>query len=146
MAKLMLRTLLAVGLAAALPAGPAEAQRAVNSYSPALPNSAQRRAILDALRPAVERKLGPNVEFMVQRLEVRQGWALVIADPIRRGGRRIIARQHFSAEELDRMDGITVNAVLRFRGGRWWLVDHAIGPTDVWYCGVQGPPRELTGC
>jgi len=39
-----------------------------------------------------------------------------------------------------------VNAYLRFRGGRWTVVDYAIGPTDVWYCGLQGAPRALSGC
>jgi hypothetical protein len=71
----------------------------------------------------------------------------VIADPQRRGGGRIDWTRHFSAEERSMMDGLTVNAILRFRGGRWNLVDHAIGPTDVWYCNPAfGAPRALTGC
>ena len=39
------------------------------------------------------------------------------------------------------MDGLRVDAVLRKRGGRWLVVEHAIGATDVWYCDVG--PRSL---
>lgn len=109
-------------------------------------SGAERRAILDALRPTIERRLGGPVEFVVRRIGVRNGWALVIADPQRPGGGRIDGRRYFSADDWEVMDGLTVNGVLRLSGGRWRLVDHAIGPTDVWYCGVEGPPRSLTGC
>lgn len=128
-------------------ATPALAQRGpVNATAPAAQGSAQRRAILDAMRPAVENRLGRNVEFRVTRITVRGGWALVIAEPQRRGGGRINPRQYFAADELEYMDGLTINAVLRHTGRGWTLVDHAIGPTDVWYCGVQGPPRGTFGC
>ena len=36
------------------------------ALSAAAPPLAQRKAVLDALRPAVEKELGPNVEFVVQ--------------------------------------------------------------------------------
>lgn len=134
------------GIAFAIPAGsPAEAQRAVNAYSPALANSGQRRAILDALRPAVETRLGTGVEFMVERIRVQDGWALVHADPRRRDGRRIDGRRIFA--NFDDMDGLTVTALLRFQGGRWNLVQHSIGATDVWYCTPRiRAPRALTNC
>ena len=45
----------------------------------AAPSSAERKAVLDALRPAVEAKVGPNVEFVVALLRVEEGWAFVIA-------------------------------------------------------------------
>jgi len=107
---------------------------------------AQRRAILDAMRPAIEHRLGAPVEFVVRRIGVEDGWALVIADPQRPGGGRIDGRRIFGAD-FENMDGLTVNAVLRLSGGRWRLVDHAIGPTDVWYCDrALGAPRALTGC
>lgn len=123
---------------------------AIVSVLPAMASAqvsgAERRAILDAMRPAVERRLQGRVEFVVQRIDVRSGWALVIADPQRPGGGRIDGRRIFG-EDFENMDGLTVNAILRLSQGRWRLVDHAIGPTDVWYCDPAiGAPRALTGC
>ena len=96
--------------------------------------------MLDALRPAVEARLGPNVEFVVTLLRVEKDWAFVIADPRRKGGKPIDGWRIFG-EDFGNMDGFRVDAVLRKQGGRWRLVDHAIGATDVWYCDVG--PRKL---
>ena len=139
-----------VGLAiaaTALGATQALAQRGpVNGTASAGAGTAQRSAILNALRPAIENKLGPNVEFVVNRITVSNGWALVIADPQRRCGGRIDPTRFFQTDDLEFMDGITVNGVLRNTGRGWTLVDHAIGPTDVWYCGVRGIPRRAFNC
>jgi hypothetical protein len=124
--------------------GRAEAQSIGPTAQPA-PNSPQRRALMDALRPRIERVLGAPVEFVVTQAAVRDGWALVIAEPQRPGGGRIDGRRYFP-HDFDNMDGLTVTAILRFRAGRWAVVDHGIGATDVWYCGMNGPPRALTGC
>jgi hypothetical protein len=102
----------------------------------AAPTTPQRKAVLDALRPAIEAKLGANVEFVVQVLRVEGGWAFVIADPQRKGGKPIDGKSYF--DDFDNMDGLRVDAVLQMRNGRWRLVEYAIGATDVWYCGV-GP-------
>lgn len=107
------------------------------------PGTPQRRAIMDAARPAIETVLRSPVEFVVERVAVQDGWALLIADPQKPGGGAIDG-SHLGPEE--ERDGLTVNAILRFQNGRWNLVDHAIGPTDVWYCGYEGPPRSLLGC
>jgi hypothetical protein len=105
----------------------------------ASPAPSERRAVLDALRPAVEARLGPDVQFVVQVIRVEKGWAFVIADPRRRGGEAIDGNRYF--DDFDNMDGLRVDAVLQRRRGRWHLVDHAIGATDVWYCGVG--PKSL---
>ena len=104
------------------------------------PSSALRRAVLDGLRPAVEKRLGPGVEFKVTAIRVQRDWAFVVADPQRRGGRAIDGYRIFG-EHFDNMDGLRIEAVLRLRGGRWMVVDHGIGATDVWYCDVG--PRSL---
>ena len=122
---------------------PAAAQRGpVNGAVAPVAGSAQRRAILDALRPAIERRLGPGVEFVVHDMRVAAGWAFVSADPQRTGGRPSDGRRYF--RDFDEMDGLTVTALLRFQRGRWSLVDHAIGATDAWYCGRN--LRTLVGC
>jgi hypothetical protein len=133
----------AAALALAASASPALAQPGASASAQAAPGSARRRAILDALRPAVEARLGPpDVEFVVRRIVVREGWATVMADPRRRGGGRIDGARIFGAD-FEHMDGLTVTAVMRFSGGRWRHVDHAIGATDVWYCGSDAWPAHV---
>jgi hypothetical protein len=144
MGKMMIRALLLASLVGANPlVPPVSAQPGVNAGNSAGAGTAQRRAILDALRPVIQRELGGRVEFVVRNINVQGGWALVVATPQRPGGGAIPAPASWAREAHDGMD---VNALLRFRGGRWTLVDHAIGPTDVWACGLQGPPASLTRC
>ena len=109
----------------------------------AAPAPVERKAVLDALRPAVERKLGPNVEFVVQVIRVEDGWAFVMADPQRKGGKPIDGKRVFG-EDFENMDGLRVDAVLQLKNGRWKVVDFGIGATDVWYCDV-GPKRLKRG-
>lgn len=104
------------------------------------PGSGLRKAVLDGLRPAVERRLGPDIEFRVSLIRTQRDWAFVVADPLRRGGKPIDGRKIFG-EDFGNMDGLRIDAVLRKSGGRWIVVDHAIGATDVWYCDVG--PRSL---
>ena len=106
----------------------------------AVPSSGDRKAVLDALRPAVEKKLGPDVEFVVTVMRVENGWAFVIADPQRKGGKAIDGWKIFG-EDFDNMDGLRVDAVLKRERGHWRVVDYAIGATDVWYCEVG--PKSL---
>jgi len=103
------------------------------------PATSERKAVLDALRPPVEKKLGPDVEFVVALLRVEDDWAFVIADPQRKGGKPIDGWKIFG-EDFGNMDGLRVDAVLQKRNGRWLVADYAIGATDVWYCDV-GPRR-----
>jgi hypothetical protein len=105
--------------------------------------SPERKAVLGALRPAIEAKLGPNVEFVVAVMRVEDGWAFVVADPQRKGGKPIDGWRIFG-EHFDNMDGLRLEAILRKQGGRWKVVDYGIGATDVWYC-VVGPRRLTRG-
>ena len=112
----------------------------------AAPSSGERKAVLDALRPPVEKKLGPSVEFVVAVIRVENGWAFVIADPQRKGGKPIDGWKVFG-EDFGNMDGLRVDAVLKRDRDRWRVVDFAIGATDVWYCdvGPKGLKRDY-GC
>lgn len=98
-----------------------------------------RKEILGALRPVVEKRLGPNVEFNVTLIRVQNDWAFV-ADPQRRGGKLIDGWRIFG-EDFGNMDGLRVDAILKLQSGRWVVLDHSIGATDVWYCDVG--PRSL---
>ena len=116
---------------------------ALLALSAAAPAPAERKAVLDALRPAVEARLGPNVEFVVAHLRIEDGWAFVIADPQRKGGKPIDGWAIFG-EHFDNMDGLRTEAVLKRTKGRWRVVDWGIGATDVWYCDV-GPKKLKRG-
>ena len=135
--------LLAAGLMLA-GAAPGLAQAVGPSAQPAS-DSPQRRALLDVMRPRIEEMIGAPIEFVVTRAAVQDGWALVIAEPQRPGGGPIDGRSAFP-NDWDNMDGLTVTAILRFRAGHWSVAEDAIGATDVWYCGMSGPPPALTGC
>lgn len=106
---------------------------------------AERRAILGALRPSIEAELGPSIEFVIDRLDVEQGWAFVQAEPQRRGGRQIDWRQYYRSDDWDHMDGLTVTAILQRSADRWRLAERKIGATDAWYCG-RTPIKRIAKC
>jgi hypothetical protein len=122
---------------------PTAAIAQVNAVAPPQVRSAQRVAILNAIRPAAELELGRNIEFVPSCVQVWKGWALVAAEPQRKGGRKIDRR---ILPDWDNRDGLTVTALLRFRYGRWNLVGHAIGATDVWYDGQAPRPLMRSAC
>lgn len=110
--------------------------------------SVERAAILDALRPAVEAEMRGPVEFVIHTMRVSPSWAFVQADPQRPGGGAIDPEETGFAGETDFMDGLTVHALLAFQSGRWNLVDHYVGPTDVAYAGWPrryGVPPAIAG-
>ena len=111
-----------------------------SSYSIPPPGSVQRKAVLAGLRPAVEKRLGPALEFKVTVIRIQGDWAFVVADPQRRGGKAIDGWKLFG-DDFGNMDGLRVDAVLHRQQGRWIVADYAIGATDVWYCDVG--PRSL---
>lgn len=131
----MVRALIAA-LALLLAALPAAAQ----SFHTPPPGSAERRALLDAVRPLVHAELGAPVEFVVRTLRVGQGWAFAVLEPQRPGGHRILA------PDPAFNDGVTTYAVLRNTGQGWRPLMVAVGPTDVpyvVYC--DAAPRGLFG-
>lgn len=97
---------------AATPATPAADEAAAPPaaaacvLTPAAEGSADRSAILDALRPKIEEMTGKPVEFVVNRLETACDYARIIAQPQAKGG-------------ADRYE--TVDALLVRRNGKWEL-------------------------
>ncbi|MBO6759006.1 MAG: hypothetical protein JJ902_21940 [Roseibium sp.] len=115
-------------------------------YEPAR-GTAERKDILNAVRPLVEARLNPPVEFVVTWMRVAGGWAFVGLAPQRPGGGQINLRATIYANEADYMDGAQTYALLRKAYGRWNIVDFAVGPTDVFWHGDPlyfGLPRGLT--
>ena len=110
--------------------------------------SSERAAILDALRPAVEAEMRGSVEFVVTTMRATPNWAFMQVEPQRPGGGAIDLSQTGFRDDVDMMDGSTVFALVSFQSGRWNLVDHVVGPTDVAYAGWSeryGVPARLLG-
>lgn len=110
--------------------------RAESPYEPAR-GSVERKQILNAVRPLVEARFAPPVEFVVDWMRSANGWAFVGLNPQRPGGTPIDLRDTLYADQMDYMDGAQTYALLRFAYKRWNIVDYAVGPTDVFW---QGDP------
>jgi hypothetical protein len=113
--------------------------------------TAERKAILDGLRPSIERDLGQKVIFEVHKLTVQDGFAF--ADVIPRtpdGGKIDYLKTRHAAEARDGVfDGgsdAPVYALVRYENGAWRVVTFVIGPTDVAYAGwwqEYGAPKAI---
>lgn len=105
--------------------------------------SADRKALMDALRPHAEWVLGKPVEFVVDELRLARGqglpnpvaFAMVRAQ--RPGGGRIdlantpgVARGDY---DPGFMDGSSFQALYRKVGDTWVAVHWVVGATDVWW-------------
>jgi hypothetical protein len=118
-------------LLALLSAGAAPAQDAPRT-PPA--GSAERKAVLDALRVPVERELKRKVVFKVDALKVQGAWAFMRGVPQQPDGKAMDYRGTAYEEAI--REGIFddwVCALLRKERGRWRVVAHSIGATDVVY-------------
>lgn len=93
----------------------------------------RRKALLDALRPAIEEDLGQPVQFVVDTLRERDGSAFAVVRPRTAGGKRIDFANTKYAQRLEdgALDGDTIYAILQHRDGAWNLREFVVGPTDV---------------
>jgi hypothetical protein len=134
--KIMRRGLIRVGLiflALLLAASPSLAQS--RPYTPDK-GSAERKAITDALRVPVEKKLKQQVIFKIDHLKVQSGWAFLLGAPRRTDGSQIDYRDTPYADAYKAgMFGDDVMGLLHKVGGQWRVVQYVIGATDVAYFG-----------
>lgn len=96
--------------------------------------SAERTAILAALRVPVERELKQKIIFAAEHFNVLGSWAFLSGDPQNQSGgkpdyRRTVYQQAIDAD----MFGGGFFALLRKTNGRWRVIRHEIGCTDVCY-------------
>ena len=106
--------------------------------------SAERKAILDTIRPQAQGKLGGAVEFVVKEMRVQDGFCFTVLEPQRPGGGKIAN----TFAEAESMDGLTIYALLRKTGNGWSVLAYVIGPTDVAYepwPEEYGAPRSIFG-
>jgi hypothetical protein len=102
------------------------------------PGTAERKAILDGLRPAVERDLHQKVVFEVQNLNVLDGFAFLVGIPRSASvGKIDYSRTRYATELEDGLlDGghdAQIFALLKLNGANWMVLTFVIGTTDVAY-------------
>jgi hypothetical protein len=102
-------------------------------HTPA-PQTAERKAIADALREPVQAKLKKSVVFKIDHLKVQDGWAFLRGVPQRPDGKPLDYsdtpyRRQIELGAFD--DGIS--ALLKKEGDKWVVVTYDIGATDVVY-------------
>jgi hypothetical protein len=113
-------------------------------YTPE-PQSAERKAIMDALRIPIQKQLNQKVIFKIDHLKVQNGWAFLTGKPRQPGGSPIDYRGTPYQEAIDAGvfdDGVC--ALLRLKDGRWRVVTFTLGATDVpwveWDKKYKAPP------
>jgi hypothetical protein len=117
--------------------------------------AAERRAVLEAIRPQAASRAGQAVKFRVERLNVDGDWALLTGELVSTaGGPLDWAKAKECHRELDKLLWV----VLSRRAGRWQVKHLEVCATEpahwsleqfggfVWPCGVyaglQGPSGE----
>ena len=103
-----------------------------NRVNSPLKGSAERVAILSALRVPVERDLRQKIVLVADHFKVEGKWGFVSGEPTTPSGGKpdLNGTQWAGAEDLfdDNFFGL-----LKKSGGRWRVVSHALGCTDVCY-------------
>ncbi len=111
------------------------AAAAAQTHTPK-PGSAERKALMDALRSPVEKELLKKVVFKVDHLKVQGDWAFLRGVPQQPDGRAMDYRNTPYEEAIK--DGLFddgISALLRRQGGKWKVKIYVIGATDVPWVG-----------
>lgn len=111
------------------------------------PGSAERAAIMDAVRGPVEQELGQPIIFAVKTLRVTNDWVFLHAVPQRPDGSPVdYATTSYGEAQQDGSFDDQVAALLARDGSGWRVVTYAIGFTDVAWDGwdeTHGAPAWL---
>jgi hypothetical protein len=102
-------------------------------YTPE-PQTAERKAIADALRAPVQEKLKKSVVFKIDHLKVQDGWAFLRGVPQRPDGKAMDYNDtpYRRQKELGMFDD-QISALLKKEDEKWVVVTYDIGATDVVY-------------
>jgi hypothetical protein len=104
---------------------------AQSAYTPEK-GSAERTAILNALRAPVERDLKQKVVFVTDNFKVQGPWAFVSGTPQNADGGSIdYSRTKFASAVEDGAFDNNFFALLKKTAGKWKVTTVAIGCTDV---------------
>ena len=97
-------------------------------------DSAERKAVLNALRVPVERELKKKTIFEIQTLNVEGNWAFLDGIPKKGDGSAMDYRNTIYQQAIkEGIFGNGVVALLKKSGASWRVVKYVIGPTDVPY-------------
>ncbi len=107
---------------------PAHAQGSVHTPPP---GSAERKAVLDAIRPNAQKQFGRDVVFVVKSMRVGPTHAFASVEPVRANGAKI------RMQLVGGMGDAYAQAVLEKRAGRWTVLRYVAGASDVWWCEMQ---------
>ncbi|MBI3651132.1 MAG: hypothetical protein HY231_08785 [Acidobacteria bacterium] len=103
------------------------------TYTPKA-GSAERKALMDALRVPVEKALGKKVVFKVEHLQAQNGWAFMTGALKQPNGAAMDFRgTPFYRTYKDGMFSDFVCGLFRKKGDKWQVVNHCLGSTDVPY-------------
>jgi hypothetical protein len=109
----------------------------VSAWETPARGSADRKGLMDALRPKVEEALGAPVEFMIEDARVSGDVAFVMVSPQRPGGKAIDLSATPMAQRgdyyPDMMDGGNIDALLQKSGKTWVAMEFTIGATEAWW-------------
>ncbi len=94
--------------------------------------SADRAAILNVIRVPVEKAYKQKIVFVIEQFNVQGTWAFISATPtLPSGGPPSVKGTGFEGYE-DAYDN-NFFGLLRKSGGKWRLITHGMGCTDVCY-------------
>lgn len=119
-----------------------EKPRQVGIYTPPR-GSAERVALMNALRGQVRGDLGGDVIFVVSSLHSNGEWAFGQLEPTWPDGRPIRLQSTPAYRDNPHMDGLRTEAIWRKERGRWTAYAYAVGATDVWW--LEHCPRLPKG-
>ncbi len=98
--------------------------------------SEERKAILNTLRYPVEKRLKRKVVFKVDWIKVQGQWAFFKGVPQQPGGKKMDYRgTPYAAAIKDGVFDDWVCALFKNANGKWSVVAHVLGATDVPYVG-----------
>jgi len=117
-------------------------------YTPAK-GSKERSTIIDSLRVPVMKELKQPIIFQISALRVSGNWAFLDGEPLAKSGGKPDYSNTVYAEALasDMFDN-NVFGLLRKEKGKWVVVEHMLGCTDVCYLdwsGKFGAPLGIFG-
>jgi hypothetical protein len=114
------------------------------------PDSPERKAIMNAVRPLVEKKVKQKVIFKVNVLRVSKGYAFMNAQPVQPNGKPIDYRKTVYWEDIQNGafdDQVLV--LLQKTGSKWKVLEWSLGATDWpvedWLRKHKGAPKNIVG-